>query len=125
MGDRKRAALLKRSGIRELHLVWNGTEWTDDRCGCRYHPDDQNMSHGGAPHVHQCEAHRVAHHDRITRAALERARDATCEPCKGGNVPDELDRHWEGPGELVRGHLCRANPIRALLAEMEGTDHGG
>ena len=43
--------------VRALHLVWNGVEWIDDRCGCRYHPDDPNMSHGGAPHVHPCERH--------------------------------------------------------------------
>lgn len=47
-----------------LHLVWNGVEWVDDRCGCRYHPDDQNMSHGGAPHVHQCEKHKAMSEDR-------------------------------------------------------------
>ncbi len=42
---------------RPLHLAWTGTEWVDSRCGCRYHPDDNNMSHGGAPHVHLCERH--------------------------------------------------------------------
>ena len=42
---------------RELHLSWNGVEWVDDRCGCRYHPDDPNGSHGGAPHVHRCKQH--------------------------------------------------------------------
>lgn len=42
---------------RGLHLEWNGTEWVDDRCGCRYHPDDDAGSHGGAPHVHRCEKH--------------------------------------------------------------------
>ncbi len=42
---------------RELHLSWNGVEWMDDRCGCRYHPDDPNGSHGGAPHVHRCKQH--------------------------------------------------------------------
>ncbi len=45
---------------RALHLVWNGVEWVDDRCGCRYHPDDPNMTHGGAPHVHPCERHTKA-----------------------------------------------------------------
>jgi len=44
---------------RPLHLSWNGTEWVDDRCGCRYHPDDDNGSHGGAPHVHRCERHQA------------------------------------------------------------------
>jgi len=39
------------------HLAWNGAEWADERCGCRYHPDDDNGSHGGAPHVHRCEKH--------------------------------------------------------------------
>jgi len=39
------------------HLAWNGTEWIDSRCGCRYHPDDDNGSHGGAPHIHPCEQH--------------------------------------------------------------------
>jgi len=32
---------------RPMHLVWNGTEWVDDRCGCRFHPDP-------FPHVHPC-----------------------------------------------------------------------
>jgi hypothetical protein len=43
---------------RPHHLAWNGTEWVDGRCGCRYHPDDDNGSHGGAPHVHRCEKHK-------------------------------------------------------------------
>jgi len=43
---------------RPLHLSWNGTEWVDDRCGCRFHPDDPNNNHGGGPHVHQCAFHR-------------------------------------------------------------------
>ena len=43
--------------VRLNHLTWNGTEWVDSRCGCRYHPDDDNGSHGGAPHVHRCEQH--------------------------------------------------------------------
>ena len=42
---------------RPHHLKWNGTEWVDERCGCRYHPDDDNGKHGGAPHVHLCEKH--------------------------------------------------------------------
>lgn len=42
---------------RPHHLVWSGVEWADDRCGCRYHPDDDNGSHGGAPHVHRCSRH--------------------------------------------------------------------
>lgn len=42
------------------HLQWNGTEWVDDRCGCRYHPDDNNHTHGGAPHVHLCDKHIAA-----------------------------------------------------------------
>lgn len=37
-------------------LTWNGTDWVAP-CGCRYHPDDDNGSHGGAPHVHRCEKH--------------------------------------------------------------------
>lgn len=45
---------------RDSHLVWNGVEWVDDRCGCRYHPDDDNGTHGGGPHVHPCAAHRPA-----------------------------------------------------------------
>lgn len=45
------------TATRDHHLAWNGTEWVDDRCGCRYHPDDDNGSHGGAPHVHRCERH--------------------------------------------------------------------
>lgn len=48
----------EREPERELHLEWDGVEWVDDRCGCRYHPDDPNMTHGGGPHVHPCEKHR-------------------------------------------------------------------
>jgi len=44
---------------RPHHLVWSGVEWIDDRCGCRYHPDDDNQTHGGGPHVHPCEKHRA------------------------------------------------------------------
>ena len=61
-----------RSEPRQHHLAWNGTEWTDDRCGCRYHPDDDNGSHGGAPHVHRCERHAGAGQDV---AALRAERD--------------------------------------------------
>lgn len=43
---------------RPNHLKWNGHEWVDCRCGCRYHPDDDNGTHGGGPHVHACDAHR-------------------------------------------------------------------
>ena len=50
---------------RLLHLTFDGTEWVDDRCGCRYHPDDDNSTHGGGPHVHQCDEH----HNR--RVAME------------------------------------------------------
>ena len=42
---------------RPNHLKWNGTEWVDERCGCRYHPDDDKGTHGGAPHVHLCTKH--------------------------------------------------------------------
>lgn len=42
---------------RPNHLIWCDNEWVDDRCGCRYHPDDDNGTHGGAPHVHRCERH--------------------------------------------------------------------
>jgi hypothetical protein len=42
---------------RPNYLKWNGHEWVDYRCGCRYHPDDDSGSHGGAPHVHRCERH--------------------------------------------------------------------
>ena len=95
-----------RTKPRELNLVWNGVEWADDRCGCRYHPDDQNMSHGGGPHVHQCERHKQAHHDRIARAALERARDAI------RDAPHEAADH--------DGRMFAVRIIRALLAELEG-----
>lgn len=44
-------------GFRPHHLKWNGDEWVDQRCGCRYHPDDNNGTHGGAPHVHRCKEH--------------------------------------------------------------------
>lgn len=52
---------------RSHHLIWNGTEWVDDRCGCRYHPDDDRGTHGGAPHVHLCERHAAT-----TRSPRER-----------------------------------------------------
>ncbi len=44
---------------RPHHLVWRDGEWHDERCGCRYHPNDDNNSHGGAPHVHTdgCPVH--------------------------------------------------------------------
>jgi hypothetical protein len=56
-GDPAPEAQRAQSEARHLHLVWSGTEWVDERCGCRYHPDDDNGSHGGAPHVHRCKAH--------------------------------------------------------------------
>lgn len=43
---------------RRLHLAWNSVEYVDNRCGCRYHPDDDNGTHGGGPHVHPCKQHR-------------------------------------------------------------------
>lgn len=65
---------------RPHHLLWNGSEWTDERCGCRYHPDDDNGTHGGAPHVHPCAAH---------------AKAADALPCKAREVrrflTEELD----------------------------------
>jgi hypothetical protein len=45
---------------RPNYLKWNGNEWVDCRCGCRYHPDDDSGRHGGAPHVHRCERHAQA-----------------------------------------------------------------
>lgn len=45
---------------RDHHLRWVETEWADARCGCRYHPDDDNGTHGGAPHVHLCERHQAS-----------------------------------------------------------------
>lgn len=57
---RERAPYVQVLVPRGLHLEWNGTEWVDDRCGCRYHPDDDRGSHGGAPHVHRCERHSAA-----------------------------------------------------------------
>ncbi len=44
---------------RPLHLKWDGDEWKDVRCGCAYHPIDQNNTHGGGPHVHPCETHEL------------------------------------------------------------------
>lgn len=41
---------------RDHRLAWNGTEWVAP-CGCRYHPEDDNGTHGGAPHVHPCASH--------------------------------------------------------------------
>jgi len=43
--------------MRPHSLFWDGIGWADERCGCRYHPDDDNGTHGGAPHVHHCAAH--------------------------------------------------------------------
>ena len=42
---------------RPLHLVVRNGEWVDDRCGCAYHPDDDNNTHRGGPHVHECAEH--------------------------------------------------------------------
>ncbi len=42
---------------RPNHLIWMETEWVDERCGCAYHPDDDNGTHGGGPHRHGCPAH--------------------------------------------------------------------
>lgn len=50
-------------------LTWNGTEWVAP-CGCRYHPDDDSGSHGGAPHVHRCESHSDAGSRRMEPADL-------------------------------------------------------
>lgn len=51
------ARIAAEARARPNHLKWNGTEWVDDRCGCRYHPDDDNGTHGGAPHIHRCAEH--------------------------------------------------------------------
>ncbi len=56
--------------VRDLHLAWDGDEWADDRCGCHYHPDDDNDTHGGGPHVHPCAAHRAATDGLEIRAAV-------------------------------------------------------
>ncbi len=56
--NKKDIRLVSRSP-RPHHLKWNGTEWVDERCGCRYHPDDDRGTHGGAPHVHPCRKHRA------------------------------------------------------------------
>lgn len=57
----KRIAEMK--SARPLVLDWKDGEWTFD-CdghgnGCRLHPDDDNNTHGGAPHVHSegCPIH--------------------------------------------------------------------
>ena len=42
---------------RPLHLVVRDGQWVDDRCGCAYHPDDDNNTHRGGPHVHECAEH--------------------------------------------------------------------
>lgn len=55
--ERERAFGARAEPARPHKLTWNGTEWVDERCGCRYHPDDDNGSHGGAPHLHLCEQH--------------------------------------------------------------------
>lgn len=50
----------KAAEARAHHLGWNGHEWVDHRCGCRYHPDDDRGTHGGGPHVHPCTTHGAA-----------------------------------------------------------------
>ena len=45
---------------RPLHLVVRDGQWVDGRCKskppCSFHPDDDNGSHGGRMHVHECAA---------------------------------------------------------------------
>lgn len=59
--ERLRPALgLAISEPRPLHLVWvDGLgAWVDERCPndppCQFHPDDDNGTHGGRMHVHEC-----------------------------------------------------------------------
>lgn len=80
---------------RALHLDWNGVEWVDDRCGCRYHPDDENGSHGGAPHVHRCEQHKE-------EPAPDRHLDTKLDPMEVTVFPDGHVEVWpkgHGPSE--------------------------
>lgn len=55
------------TAARPLHLEWRDGEWVDDRCTsdppCRYHPDDDNNTHGGGPHVHACTEHKTGRID--------------------------------------------------------------
>lgn len=45
---------------RQHHLIWKNNQWVDQRCGCAYHPDDDNGTHGGGPHGHPCKAHEAS-----------------------------------------------------------------
>ncbi len=61
-----------------------------------------------------------AHHDRITRATLERARDATCPDCLTRTPVTDEGRHaytdsFNGPSS----YHCPATPIRNMLADLE------
>lgn len=67
---KEREALLGDSPDRPHRLTWTGIEWVAP-CGCRYHPDDDNGSHGGAPHVHRCEKHAA-----LARSAEQHLREA-------------------------------------------------
>jgi NTP pyrophosphatase (non-canonical NTP hydrolase) len=102
---------------RSHHLAWTGVEWTDDRCGCRYHPDDDNGSHGGAPHVHRCEKHSAPPPDGTTEQWNATVRDAVAdlrarEPNDGSALVMRV-----GADGLLRSHL-------ELPSDGQHTDYG-
>lgn len=102
-----------RSAERPHNLTWSGTEWVAP-CGCRYHPDDDNGSHGGAPHVHPCEKHAAAEWPvDDARAVLAESR----------GIAEEMLRDNEDPegAESLGNHIRR---IDMLLAAAEQHDEG-
>jgi len=57
--------------VESLHLAFQDGQWVDTRCGCAYHPDDRNGTHGGGPHVHSCADHMVQHDGTSLGDALQ------------------------------------------------------
>lgn len=103
-------------------LTWNGTEWVAP-CGCRYHPDDDNGSHGGAPHVHRCEKHRRAatgddHHSpaevETYASAAENALNLIAKACG-------FTREWDYPLQVVRDVEDRMRELGELRTHRPAT----
>lgn len=119
---------------RPHRLTWSGAEWVAP-CGCRYHPDDDNGSHGGAPHVHRCEKHGKApdgtaperapsgmcsyHGPFQHKSCTECAREHATRPPDGmtGEPPIEDELSYMAPSEIR--DLCRERGA----ALREGAKH--
>lgn len=107
---------------RAHHLGWNGTEWVDHRCGCRYHPDDDNNTHGGGPHVHPCEKHRPTGEPQAGAEDRDVVHEWWCPTCgHRDDVEVTHDDTCAGCGDrLVDNHVLEAitAPLRAQLATV-------